>query len=201
MRSFFLINKSEILYFILTANSKHRIAKNFAESAKNVKNITKTLSERQQMRAASVYYRGMFDVAAFTLPEQVMSKKNIQPDSPFHQELKNFMNESDILCPEIHTYGQFYRNGDLLVLEVEDSDKIKVGLVQTVLIRKDSVYFVTKSYVCKRNWLRYFESVDCDNVCIFTESGKIVDYKPLIKRGTTVKFNFMLHHHISFTYD
>ena len=49
----FLTYKSKILYFILTAISKHRIAKNFAESAKNVKNITKTLSVRQQMRAAS----------------------------------------------------------------------------------------------------------------------------------------------------
>ena len=143
----------------------------------------------------------MFDVAAFTLPQQLTSKENIQPDSPFHQELKNFMNESDLLCSEINTNGQFYRNGDLLVIEVEDSDTIKVGVIQTVLVRNDSVYFVTKSYLCKRHWLRYFESVDCDNVCIFTESKRIVDYKPLIKRGTSVKFNFMLHHHISFTYD
>ena len=42
-----------LAYWTGRFESKHRIAKNFAESAKNVKNITKTLSERQQMRAAS----------------------------------------------------------------------------------------------------------------------------------------------------
>ena len=36
--------------------SKHRVSKNTAESAKNFKNISWTVSSRQQMRMASVFY-------------------------------------------------------------------------------------------------------------------------------------------------
>ena len=180
--------------------AKHRVAKSFAESAKNVKNITKTLSERQQMRAASVFYSGMFNSQAYSLPQQVSYKKNVPSDTPFHQELKNFMSEKDMLCSEVHANGQFYKNGDLVILEVEDSDKMKVGVIQTILIKNDAVYFVSKVYHCERHWLRYFESLDCDEVCSFTDSRKIADFKPLIKRGTMVKFYYVLHHNISFAY-
>ena len=54
-----------IAYWTGRFESRHRIAKSLAESAKNVVNITKTVSERQQMRAVSVYYHGMFNFSSF----------------------------------------------------------------------------------------------------------------------------------------
>ena len=44
-------------YWTARFESKHRIAKNVAESCKNFKNITLTVANRQQMRMASVYYQ------------------------------------------------------------------------------------------------------------------------------------------------
>ena len=37
-------------------------------------NVTKTISERQQLRAASVFYNGMFNFSKFSLPEAVTIK-------------------------------------------------------------------------------------------------------------------------------
>ena len=72
--------------------SKHRNAKSTALSSKNVVNITKTASERQQMRAASVFYHGMFNYMPYTLPENVMSKGQVT-----NMQLKSFMSDTEFL--------------------------------------------------------------------------------------------------------
>ena len=72
--------------------SKHRNAKSTALSSKNVVNITKTVSERQQMRAASVFYNGMFNFMPYTLPENVIRK-----DQVTNIQLKSFMSAADFL--------------------------------------------------------------------------------------------------------
>ena len=171
-----------------------------AESSKNVINVTKTITERQQMRAASVFYRGMFNFSQFSLPETVVFKKDIIENSAFHSNLKNFMGDDDVICSEIFVNNQKYKNGDLLVLEVFDCDNISVGILQTIMVKNGKVFFVSKKYSASRNWLRYFESKSPEVPVVFTESDKIADYKPLIKRGTTQKFLFVMHHHVSFLY-
>ena len=189
-----------ITYWTGRFESKHRIAKNFAETSKNVKNITKTLSERQQMRAASVFYSGMFNSRAMSLPQEVTYKKNLPSDTPFNQRLRSFMQDEDMLCSEIIAYGQVYKNGELVVLQVEDCDKVKIGLIQSILIKNDKVYFVCRVYTCIRHWLQFFESKHCEEFCSFVDCRKIADFKPLIKRGTVLKFNFVYHHRVSFSY-
>ena len=173
-----------VTFWTARFESKHRIAKNIAQTAKNVKNITKTLTERQQLRAASVFYSGMFQSDDFTLPQQIAYKKNLSPDTEFHKELASFMNSEDMISSEIIAHGQTYKNGDLIVLKMEDCDEAKVGLIQSILIRKGKVYFICKVYHCIRQWLQYFESQGCEEVCSFVESGKIADYKPLGKTST-----------------
>ena len=152
------------------------------------------------MRAASVFYSGMFNSESFTLPPQVIYKKNLSSDSGLHDQIKIYMNDEDMLTADIIAEGQKYKNGDLIVLKMEDCDTAKVGLIQSILIRERKVYFICKVYTCVRNWLQYFESVTCDEVCTFYESDKLADYKPLVKRGTTVKFVFFMHHRVSFAY-
>ena len=180
--------------------SKHRTAKGIAESAKNVINITKTISERQQMRAASIFYRGMFCVTPYTLPQVVANKSTLTQDSVFNSNLKAFMGESDFICSSIVVNNQEYKNGDLLVLSVTDANNISVGLLQTSLLKEDKVYFVVQKYLATRNILGYFETNAACDMSIFVHSNRIADFKPLIKRGTVNRFVFILHHHISFQY-
>lgn len=166
-----------------------------------MKNISKTLAERQQMRASSVFYSGMFSSDAVILPHDVTYKKNVESDTPFGGELKQFMSDDDLLTKEVTVDGQKYVNGDLVVIKVEDCDKLRVGLVQSILVRRGKVFLVCRVYSCSRNWLQFFESNDCDDISLFVESRSLADYKPLIKRGTTIKFQFVLHHRVSFSYN
>ena len=181
--------------------SKHRVAKMLAESAKNVINITQTVSVRQQMRVVSVYYHGIFDFKPFKLPEDVKSKKEISQDTEFYNNLKTFMNDSDLICRSVIVNNQEYKNGDIIVVDITDSDNVNVGLIQTILIKEDKVYFVIKKYQAIRNMLQYFENEKpSDAISEFVESTKLADFKPLIKRGTAEKFVFMFHHNVSFDY-
>ena len=154
------------------------------------------------MRAASVFYHGMFNFVPYTLPEVVINKCEITEETNFNTNLKRFMGDSDILCNTIVVNNQEYLTGNLLVLQVTDADNIIVGIVQAILIKKDKVYFVIQKFKATRKFLQYFESeVSGDTISEFIESNKIADYKPLIKRGTLKKFLFVLHHHISYQYD
>ena len=177
------------------------MAKSTAESAKNVINITKTISERQQMRAVSVFYHGMFNSRLYELPNVVLHKKDIIDESDFNTNLKSFMSSNDLVCSSIIVRNQMYKTEDLVVLDIADCDNVSVGLIKTILIKDDKVYFVVKRYGATRNWLQYFESEKPDdNICEFVESKNIKDSKPLIKRGTSNNFVFTFHHHVSYEY-
>ena len=115
--------------------SKHRVAKSTAESAKNVINVTKTISERQQLRAASVFYNGMFNFSKFSLPEAVTIKNDLNNSVPLFTELKAFMNSNSLICSEIFVNNQSYKNGDLLMIEIEDDYTCSVGLIKTILVQ------------------------------------------------------------------
>ena len=181
--------------------SRHRIAKSTAESAKNVKNITKTIADRQQMRSASVYYNGMFNVTLFKLPEVMFYKRDIKDNTDFHNKLKNFMGDSDMICNNIFVNNQEYKNDDLIIIDITDCDNVEVGLIKTILVKENNVYFVIKRFKAIRNWLQYFVSEKpVDNICEFVESSNMADFKPLIKRGTEDAFIFVFHHHPSFEY-
>ena len=104
--------------------SKHRVAKSTAESSKNVINVTKTIAEKQQLRACSVFYNGMFSISRFVLPKAVTLKNDIKDDSPFHIELKTFVSNESLICTEIFVQNQTYKTGDILVIDIEDDYNI-----------------------------------------------------------------------------
>ena len=177
------------------------MAKNTAQSAKNNINVTKTISERQQMRSVSIYYRGMFNFCLYELPELVQTKYEMTEDTTFIKDLKCAMSDNDLVCNNIFVNNAHYKNGDIVIVKIEDCDSLVVGLVKTILVKENKVYFVCQCYNAVRNFMQFFEcEKPQDDVFEFVETSKIVDFKPLIMRGTTKKFVFTLHHHISFDY-
>ena len=177
------------------------MVKNVAATAKNVINVTKTIAERQAMRSVSVFYSGMFNYSDYSLPESVVFKDSIKDDSEFTRNLTSSMGASDFICSTINVSNQLYKNGDLVIVGIEDCDNMHVGLIKTILVKNDKVYFVIQRYAVIRNQLQYFESKKpTDNIHQFLESSQIVDHKPLIMRGTTDKFILTLHHYISYDY-
>ena len=153
------------------------------------------------MRAASVFYRGIFRVKNLLLPENVLYRKDLSSSKDqIHHQIVNIIDEKDMLCSEVQFNGQDYKNGDLIVLQVKSCDELTVGVIETIIVKYEEVHFVCRQYQCTRNWLQYFESQDIEQELIIVKGSEIVDYKPLIKRGSMNKFVFVLHHRISFEY-
>ena len=185
-------------YWTARYESKHRVAKNTSENAKNFINISFTLAERQQMRMASVYFEGMFETEKCKLPEKVSYKKDIPDDTNFQKKLKEFMGQSDLICEEIEIHNQCYKKGELIVIEAIDNHTLKVGIVLSILVKSSRVYFVAKRYEARRDSLEYFSSDKQLEDVSFIDAERLHDYKPLKIIGTQRKFVFPLHHHISF---
>ena len=190
-----------LAYWTARFESKHRVAKNTAESCKNFKNISKTVSYRQQMRMSSVYYGGMFSTTQFKVPQNASYKNDILHKSLFWDNIKQFMNDEDLVCDDITINGMKYQKGELIVDEVLDGgDSLKVGLIKLILVRGDYVFFVVKEFVAVKDDLGFYESERVTSETSFIKSTSLADSKPLLKRGTPTKFQFVLHHFISFDY-
>ena len=179
--------------------SKNRVAKSLAVSGKNFINISKTVAVRQQFRQASVYFRGFFAREKKVLPQKVKHKSDILEEvSPVESAVKPFMDNDSLLCGEVSICQQNYKTNDVVVLAVESSDSIVVGLVMAVLYKDDECFFVVHKYQALRNdSFCYFETVDFDENLYFIRSNCLVDYKPLVMIGVAQKFKFALHHHLS----
>ena len=152
------------------------------------------------MRTVSVFYNGMFQDPTFRVPEHIVFKKDFKEDSDLYRTLKLSMSSEDFICDSIFVNNQNYRNNDLIVIGIEDSDNMSVGIIMTILVKNSKVYFVIKRYTAKRNWLQYFRSEQSSNVYEFIDCNRLVDFKPLIMRGTLQNFESTLHHHVSFDY-
>ena len=84
---------------------------------------------------------------------------------------------------------------------LEGGEALKVGMIKTILVRGNKVCFVIKQYISVRDTLGYYESKNVDAEFLVKGSSTLADNKPLIMRGTVTKFQFVLHHHISFDHN
>ena len=170
-------------------------------SAKNFKNISLTLATRQQLRLCSVYYHGMFQTVDLLLLDKVTYKSNMKGNSDLEKSILFYMKERDFLCQELSYRNQKYKVGDLVVVQAYNQDELIVGLLLSMLIRGDSVMFVVKEFIARRNWLRLFKAESDDPVLSIFDAHLLADYKPLINQGTSSQMFFCLHHHISSSFD
>ena len=170
------------------------MSKSIVESAKNLKNITATLSVRNQMRMASEYYSGMFDTSPVHVLEQISS--SMEEDN----ELVELLQAGGVLCGKVLFDGQIYTKGDIVVISADDSNSLTVGIIQAILVRSSNVHFVARCYQAQRNDYMYFVSKNfiCKSLI---KPSQLADFKPLIKYGTDTHFKFYLHHHISYSHD
>ena len=153
------------------------------------------------MRMASMYYGGLFDPAYMHLPDKVTRKEDVPVGTAFYEKLSEFMGPSDIICSELILNSQKYQNGDLLVVNVRDRDEVTVGIVQTILVRFEDVFFVIRKYKAVRNRLNFFDSESVESNFTFIKATDLADYKPLVRYGTDLKLKFYFHHYVSFSFE
>ena len=140
----------------------------------------------------------------FTIPEKVASKKDLSGNCSdlLWQKVKEFMDSKDLICSEIVTNEQKYQKGDIVVVEVrENGDELRVGVIETIVIKKESVFLVLRTFIATKEYLGFFQSVSMAVEHCITDVKSLVDSKPLIRHGTDLRFQFVLHHNLSFDCD
>ena len=179
--------------------SKHRVGKSLAVSGKNFINISKTISERQQMRLASVYYHGIIDNSSVIIDSQVRRKSDLSQEeksSPVYKELVEFCDDETLILSDIIYKNQRYETEDIVILE-NGSEILKIGLIQAIIVKNDCVYFLVYRYNAVRTVLGLYETTKFQNKLFFVNAEHLSDIKPLIMHGVVVKFKFCLHHYLS----
>ena len=109
-----------------------------------------------------------------------------------------FLDNSSIVSESVEYKDQEYKVGDIVVLEAKSQDELKVGLIQSIVVKEEILYYVIYKYSAHRiKSLQYFQSGESDGNLYFIQASNVIDYKPLIMHGTLRKFKFNVHHHIS----
>ena len=143
----------------------------------------------------------MFDTVEIVVADKIQYKSSMKGNTDLEKSILPFMNNQDFLSSAVSFRSQMYKSGDIVVLKTYNPDELKVGLVLTILIRGDSVFFIVKPFVAIRSWLRFFKSSSDDPVLSIFDARNLADYKPLINHGTSSLLFFCLHHHISSSFD
>ena len=81
---------------------------------------------------------------------------------------------------------------------IVNENKIIVGKVANIIVKKDKIFFMCKLYKCERDYLRFFrphEVVSEDYVLV----DNLADCQPLYPIGKGFPFLFVMKHNISFS--
>ena len=185
-------------YWTARYESKNRVAKMIATSAKNFVNVAKTVAIRQQFRQASILYKGIMR-NELVLPVNTMSKWDLcGENSPLVQNIINSVDEESVLCNEVEYEGVTYKTEDVIVLKVHNSDFLEVGLILQIVVKNDQVFFIINRYRAVRhpNFM-FFETLNHDEQLRRVKIEEMVDFKAIKKHGTIEQFKFVLHHHLT----
>jgi hypothetical protein len=88
-----------------------------------------------------------------------------------------------------------YCPGFIVITEVMSPDVLEVGEILKIILRNGRVLFLVMLSDATRNDLGFFEALPSDTVAL-TSFEALFDYKPLIKRGESLCYPFVLHHHV-----
>jgi hypothetical protein len=131
----------------------------------------------------------------YVIKGEATQNKNIIEKGDFCDKIQEFLGDDDTICDNILVWCQNFKKGDVVVSEVlNGGGTLKVGLVKMFLVKGGKVYFAVREYVSRKTELGLFVTMHV------SAETKFADTKPLILRGTPSKFQFVLHHHISFDY-
>ena len=153
-------------------------------ASKNFRNVIKTCSVRHQRGQLSLAYGGIF-------PRRIV----VPADSPYLKQKGGNFSDNAISPDFVEVWGTNYEHGDILVQKVESFGILKIGVIKSIIVDGEKVYFVCNSF---KSELRggLFVSVGEPSPSI-SEINELADYHPLRRIGSLDRFSFVLHHFIS----
>ena len=149
---------------------------------------------------ASTYYHGMFSADEAKLPVMVKKKSDLS-DSDFDKNLKAFMQDRDLVCNNIVWKERSYKEGLVVVLSRKDQLEMTVGVIKSILVKKQEIYLVVRRSNVVQTYLKVFKTESVEDNLVFVNIKNLKDTYPLLKRGSDEKYYIILHHHVSFAYE
>jgi hypothetical protein len=136
------------------------------------------------------FFSGLFSTPKYLFPRKVFpaTENDIARFSPI-------LKEGDQLYNQVVILGTTYRPGFLLITKVISSDVLEVGEILKIVFRNGEVLFLLILSDAARNNLGFFEALPREQVTLTTFEA-LADYKPIIKRGDSTCYPFVLHHHV-----
>jgi len=101
----------------------------------------------------------------------------------------------DQLSDQVLIRGTTYRPGFIVITKAVSADVLEVGEIQKIILRKKQVLFLVMLGDAARNNLGFFEALPKDRVALAGYES-LGDYKPIVKRGDSSCYPFVLHHHV-----
>ena len=104
--------------------------------------------------------------------------------------------QGDQIYDSVVIRGTTYRAGFLLVTKVFSEDVLQMGEIVKVVLRKTDVLLLVMLSEAARTDLGFFEALPSESLALVSYDS-LADYKPIIKRGDSYTYPFVLHHHVS----
>ena len=107
------------------------------------------------------------------------------------------LHPGDLLIETANVSGTFYKIGQIVVMSVDCSDLITVGVILQPVMRKNSLLFIVSLCDAIQTPFGFWQAcpLDLDKVDI-VDQEQLADFKPLYTRNDDVCFRFVLHHHL-----
>jgi hypothetical protein len=100
---------------------------------------------------------------------------------------------SDIVCNSVTVKNILYAKDMLVVIHVDNQDRILAGWVKKAVVRGTKVYLLLSAKVCRRTHFRYFQSEDTRGDLQLKSVSSLNSFKPLIPRGNESHYVFFLY--------
>jgi len=111
------------------------------------------------------------------------------------EKFSPLVKHGDQLTDQVLIRGTTYRPGFIVITKAISPDVLEVGEILKIVLRKQAVLFLVMLSDAARNSLGFFEALPKDKVALaFYES--LADFKPIIKRGDSACYPFVIHHHV-----
>ena len=144
----------------------------------------------------------MFDAQTYRLPDKVYKKEEVEKKFSKLPQLGARLTDIDMICEEITISGITYKKGDLVVQRMIDGGfKMLIGQIKLIIVQNDEVIYLCYQCVAEKTDLGYFKGSLEDSRMELVKAVSLADVKPLIMRGTSAAFIFVMHHFVSFEYE
>jgi hypothetical protein len=141
-------------------------------------------AKRSQFRLASVLHSGLVPQETIQIPKD--GKAGMSEDT------SGLVRPDDIVCNSVTVKNTVYTKNMLVVLKVDNQDRVLAGWVKKVIVRGKNVFFLVSVKSCRRTKMRYFESEESPRELQLKSIGDLKSYRPLIPRGNEAFFVFFL---------